>query len=74
MLKSSLCRCSDTLKGTSAIAEAGTDVAARQVDKRSEQWICKICTPLTDYISKINNNPVDNTKYLDVANLWFNGM
>ena len=57
------------MKGTRAIAGAGTDVAARQADKRSEQWICKNCTPLTDCISKINNNPVDNTKYLDVANL-----
>ena len=37
MLKSSLCRCSDTLKGTRTIAGAGTDVAATQADKRSEQ-------------------------------------
>ena len=37
MFKSSLCRCSDTLKGTRAIAGAGTDVTARQADKRSEQ-------------------------------------
>ena len=46
-----------------AVAEA--DVATRGKEKRNKGVILKNCVPFFDFMSKINNNQVDNTKDLD---------
>ena len=46
-----------------AVAEA--DIATRGKEKRNKGVILKNCVPFFDFMSKINNNQVDNKKDLD---------
>ena len=43
------------VKGTIKITRAGTDDAAKQLDKRNKGVIFKNCFPFTKYISRIND-------------------
>ena len=54
------------VKGTITITGAGDNAASRQINKRDKGLIFKNCALFTDWISKINNIQVDNTKDLDV--------
>ena len=70
MLKSSLCNCSDTyilVKGKIIITRPGTDIAARQTNKRNEGGIFKNCAPFINSISEINNTEIDNAKDIDTV-------
>ena len=65
MLKSSLCDYSDAyilIKGKITITGAGGDAAARQADERDKGVAFKICAPLTNCISEIDNTQRDNAK------------
>ena len=46
-------------------AGAEADIATREREKRNKGVTLKSCVPLFDFMSKINNNQVDNTKDLD---------
>ena len=75
MLKSSLCDYSDAyilVKGKITITEAGDDAAARQADERDKGVALKNCTPLTNWISEINNTQIDNAKYIDIVMPMYN--
>ena len=39
----------------------------RQLDERNKEVIFKNCASFTNCISEINNNQIDNAKYLDVV-------
>ena len=54
------------VKGTITITGAGDNAASRQINQRDKGLIFKKCVLFTDWISKINNIQVDNTKDLDV--------
>ena len=47
------------------LAGAEADIATREREKRNKGVILKSCIPFLDFMSKINNNQVDNTKDLD---------
>ena len=70
MFRSSLCDYSDVyilVSGIIAITGAGADDAAKQLDERNKGVIFKICVPLTDCISEINNTQIDHAKYINVV-------
>ena len=74
MLKSSLCNYSDVymlIKGIITTAGAEADVTARHID-RKKQVTFKNCAPFTDFLSKINNIPIDVAKDLDVVTPIYN--
>ena len=75
MLKSSLCDYSDAyilVKGTTTIARAGVDAAARQTDERDKGVAFKNCAPFTNCISEINNTQIDNAKNIDILMPMYN--
>ena len=77
MLRSSLCDYSDAYRlvsGTIAIAGAGTDDAAKQLNGRSKGVIFKNCAPFTDCISRLNNTQIDNAKYTDTVMPTYNSI
>ena len=51
--------------GTITITEAGADDKAKRLDERNKGLMFKNFEPFTDFISKINNTQIDNTKDLD---------
>ena len=44
----------------------------RQLDERNKRVIFKNCAQFTDCISDINNNPIDNAKYIDYVMPMYN--
>ena len=69
MLKSSLCDYSDAyivVKGKITITEEGDDARARQADERDKSVAFKICAPLTNCVSDINNTQTDDYKDIDI--------
>ena len=70
MLRTSLCDYSDTyiLKSrTITITGAGNSDAGRRLDEINKGVFFKKCVPFSDCISEINNNQIDNAKYIDVV-------
>ena len=68
MLKLSLCDYSDAYilaSGSITITDAGADDKAKRLDERNKGLMFKNFEPFTDFISKINNTQIDNTKDLD---------
>ena len=45
----------------------GNNDSARRLDERNKGLILKNRAPFTDWISEINNNQIDNAKYIDVV-------
>ena len=75
MLKSSLCRYSDTyidVTGSITVFRAGATKAALQVDRNNQQAISKIFVHFTDCITEISYTQVDNTKDFDVLVPMYN--
>ena len=75
MLKSSLCRYSDTyidVTGSITVFRAGATKAALQVDRNNQQVISKISVHFTYCITEISNTQVDNTKDFDVLVPMYN--
>ena len=69
MLRSSSCDYSDVfifISGTLTITGEGADDNSKQLDERNKGAIFKNCAPFTDWISEINDNQIDNAKYIDV--------
>ena len=67
-LRSSLYNYSDAYivaSGTITTTGAGADFAAKRLDEGNKAVIFKNCAPFTDCISEINNNQIDNAKYID---------
>ena len=70
MLRSSLYDYRDAyilVSGTAMATGARVNDAAKRLDERNKGVIFKICEPFTEFIGKINNTEIDNTKYMDVA-------
>ena len=70
MLRSSLYDYRDAyilVSGTAMATGARVNDAAKRLDERNKGVIFKICAPFTEFIGKINNTEIDNTKYMDVA-------
>ena len=75
ILKSSLCDYSDAyilVNGKITISGAGDDVAARQTDERGKDVALKNCASFNNFISEINNTPVDNAKDIDSVMPMYN--
>ena len=53
--------------GTITINGAGTNDNAKRLNNRNKGVIFKNCAPLNDWISKISNTQIDNTKDLRVV-------
>ena len=73
MLRSSLCDYSDAyilVKGNITVSNTAADgAAANNVNKKV---IFKNCAPFTNCISKMNNNDIDNAKYIDIVMPMYN--
>ena len=73
MLKSSLCDYSNAyiiVKGTITVNNTAADgAAANNINKKV---IFKNCTPVTNWISEINNTQVDNAKDIDIVMPMYN--
>ena len=54
------------------ITGAGDDAAARQANERDKGAVFKNCAPFTNYISEINNTPIDNCKDIHIVMLLYN--
>ena len=68
MLKLSLCDYSDAYilaSGSITITGTGADDKAKRLDERNKGLMFKNFEPFTDFVSKINNTQIDNTKDLD---------
>ena len=75
MSRSRSCDCSVAyilVKRTITITRAGNDDAGRQLDEKNKGITFRNCVPFTDCVSKINNNQVDNAKYIDVVMQVYN--
>ena len=75
IIKSNLCNYSDVYifaSGTTAVAGERDNVAAKQADERNKRVTFINCAPFTDCISNINNDQVDNVKYIDVVMPMYN--
>ena len=44
----------------------------RRLDQRKKRMILKNCAPFTDSISDINNDQIDNGKYIDIVMPMYN--
>ena len=73
MLRSSLCDYNDAyilVKGNITVNnDAGARAAANNIGKKV---IFKTCAPFTSCISKINNEQIDNAKYIDIVMPMYN--
>ena len=73
MLRPSLCDYSDTyilVKGNISVnntADAGDDA-----NNANKKVIFKNCAPFSNWISKINNEQIDNTEYIDIVMPMYN--
>ena len=70
MLRSILCDYSDAyvlVNVTITITGEGADDAEKRADEWEKGVIFKSCVPFDDCISEINNNQIDNAKYLNVV-------
>ena len=68
MLRSSLCDYSDAyilVKGNITVNNTADDGAA--ANNTNEKVIFKTCPPFTSCITKINNEDIDNAKYIDIV-------
>ena len=75
ILKPSSCDYKDPyilVSRTKAIDIVGADGNAKLLDERNRGVLFKNCSPFTDYMSEINNTPVDNAEDLDVVTPMFN--
>ena len=75
MLRSSLCDYSYAYilaSGTIKITGADDDGAVRQLDERNKRVIFKNSAPFTDCISDINDDQIDNGKYIDIVMPMYN--
>ena len=73
MLRSSLCDYSDAyilVKGNITVNNTAADGAA--ANNTNKKVIFKNCAPFTNCISKINNNDIDNAKYIDIVMPMYN--
>ena len=73
MLRSILCYYSDAyilFKGN--IKVNNTDGAGAAANNTHKKVIFKNCAPFTNCISKINNNDIDNAKYIDIVMPMYN--
>ena len=72
MLRSSLCDNSDAyilVKGNITVNNTAVAAAANNTNKKV---IFKNCAPLTNCISKINNEQTDNAEYFDIVMPMYN--
>ena len=68
MLRSSICDYSDAyilVKGNITVSSNAGVVA--DANNNNKKVISKNCAPFTNCISKINNNQIDNAKYIDIV-------
>ena len=75
MLKSRLCDFSDAyivVSGIITIPGAGANDAAKRLTARNKGEIFKNCASFTECVSEMNNNEIDNAKYLDVLMPMYN--
>ena len=73
MLRSSLCDYSNAyilFKGNITVDNTAADGAA--ANNTNKKVIFKNCAPFSDCISKINNNDIDNAKYIDIVMPMYN--
>ena len=73
MLRSSLCDYSDAyilVKGNITVNNTAADGAA--ANNANKKVIFKNCALFTRYISKINNEDIDNAKYIDIVMPMYN--
>ena len=77
MLRSSLCDYSDAYilaKGNITVNNTAADGAAVAANKTNKKVIFKNCTPFNSCISKINNEDIDNAKYIDIVMPMYNSI
>ena len=73
MLRSSLCDYSDTyilVKGNKSVNN--TAAAGADATNANKKVIFKNCAPFSNWVSKINNEQIDNTEYIDIVMPMYN--
>ena len=73
MLRSSLCDYSDTyILAKGNISVNNTAAAGADATNANKKGIFKNCAPFSNWVSKINNEQIDNTEYIDIVMPMYN--